>query len=94
MGGGGLGVGLTGPTGGPGAAEAGVRLLGAIWANKGWPLDTMARMGSLRSFEVSAGATCCRQKSRAATASLGRFDFSRDSSFKGPCRITGILRWR
>ena len=96
-GGGGLGVGLTGPTGGPvpGAAdpEPGGRP-GFICASKGWLFCIMANTDSLRSFVLRAGATCCKQYKRAPIASLGRLAFIKDSSLRGPCKILGNLRWR
>ena len=97
VGGGGLGVGLTGPTGGPvpGAAdpEPGGRP-GFICASKGWLFCIIANTESLRSLVLRAGATCCKQYKRAPIASLGRFAFIKDSSLRGPCKILGNLRWR
>ena len=97
VGGGGLGVGLTGPTGGPalplpGAEEAGVLFLGGNWTTRFCPLAIIAMMGSLRSLEVKAGATAWRQCKMMAMDSLGRLDFRTASSFKGPCNIDGIFR--
>ena len=99
VGGGGLGVGLTGPTGGPvpGAAdpEPGGRLLGPpICASKGWLFCIITNTDSLRSLVLRAEVTCCKQYKRAPIASLGRLAFIKDSSLRGPCKILGNLRWR
>ena len=94
VGGGGLGVGLTGPTGGPvpGAPAdpaPGGLVLGPIVASRGCLFCIIANTGSLRSFVFRAGVTCCKQNNRAPMASLGKLAFTTASSFRGPWRILG-----